>query len=300
MASCTIKDWQGQSIGSADLNLAVARPETARHLLYLALRRQSTNARQGNAHSKTRTEVRGGGRKPWKQKGTGRARAGSIRSPLWRKGGVIFGPRKREFNLDMNRKERRLALRTAFQSRVEDMIVVQDFSSQLSAQPKTREMAQALLRWGVAQDQSALVIVAEKNDFVWRATRNIARAKLITVNNLNVFDLLNVDWIIITEPAFELAQRGLSGEGHLLAAPGSTGSLQDAESLAVADDSSAQAPVVSEDTQVSEVTAVQAAEFQAEASQPVETEAPTEITDELTDEAIDKATENGSESGGEA
>jgi large subunit ribosomal protein L4 len=298
MASCTIKDWQGQSIGSADLNLAVARPETARHLLYLALRRQSTNARQGNAHSKTRTEVRGGGRKPWKQKGTGRARAGSIRSPLWRKGGVIFGPRKREFNLDMNRKERRLALRTAFQSRVEDMIVVQDFSSQLSAQPKTREMAQALLRWGVAQDQSALVIVAEKNDFVWRATRNIARAKLITVNNLNVFDLLNVDWIIITEPAFELAQRGLSGEGHLLAAPGSTGSLQDAESLAVADDSSAQATLLSEDTVeiAPEPQAPELTEVQAEASQPVQTEASTE----LTDEAIDKATENGSESGGEA
>ncbi len=313
MASCTIKDWQGQSVGSADLNLAVARPETARHLLYLALRRQSTNARQGNAHSKTRTEVRGGGRKPWKQKGTGRARAGSIRSPLWRKGGVIFGPRKREFNLDMNRKERRLALRTAFQSRVEDMIVVQDFSSQLAAQPKTREMAQALLRWGVAEDQSALVIVAEKNDFVWRATRNIARTKLITVNNLNVFDLLNVDWIIITEPAFELAQRGLSGEGHLLAAPGSTGSLREAdqevESVAVADDSSAAAPVVSEDVVpedvvpetaveiapelvVPETTAVPATEVQAEASQPVEAEASAEATDD--------ATKDGSEPGGEA
>lgn len=310
MASCTIKDWQGQSIGSADLNLAVARPETARHLLYLALRRQSTNARQGNAHSKTRTEVRGGGRKPWKQKGTGRARAGSIRSPLWRKGGVIFGPRKREFNLDMNRKERRLALRTAFQSRVEDMIVVQDFSSQLADQPKTREMAQALLRWGVAEDQSALVIVAEKNDFVWRATRNIARAKLITVNNLNVFDLLNVDWIIITEPAFELAQRGLSGEGHLLApsSGSSTGSLPEAEqaveSVAVADGSSAEAPVASDvgpedaveiapEPQVPEITAVQATKVQAEASQPVETQAATEATDEAADE-------DGLKPGGEA
>lgn len=222
MASCTIKDWQGESVGSAELNLAVARPETASHLLYLALRRQSTNARQGNAHSKTRSEVRGGGRKPWKQKGTGRARAGSIRSPLWRGGGVIFGPRKREFNLDMNRKERRLALRTAFQSRAGDMLVLRDFSEELGSQPKTREMAQALLRWGVQADQSALVIVAEKNDAIWRATRNIARVKLITANNLNVFDLLNVDWILITESAFELAQRGLSGESHLLAAPGSS------------------------------------------------------------------------------
>jgi large subunit ribosomal protein L4 len=229
MASCTIKDWQGDTVGNADLDLAVARPETATHLLYLALRRQSTNARQGNAHSKTRSEVRGGGRKPWKQKGTGRARAGSIRSPLWRKGGVIFGPRKREFNLDMNRKERRLALRTALQSRTDDLIVVQDFTSELAPTPKTRDMAQALLRWGVNADQSALVVVPEKDDVIWRATRNIARVKVITVNNLNVFDLLNVDWLIFTESAFDLAQRGLGGESHLLAAPGSSSSQGSSE-----------------------------------------------------------------------
>lgn len=147
MASCVVKNWQGETVGSAELSLKVARPETASHILYLALRRQMTNARQGNAHTKTRAEVRGGGRKPWRQKGTGRARAGSIRSPLWRKGGVIFGPRKREYNLAMNRKERQLALRTALQSRVEDLIVVEDFQDQLNP-PKTRAVAQALLRWG--------------------------------------------------------------------------------------------------------------------------------------------------------
>ncbi|MDX2272513.1 MAG: 50S ribosomal protein L4 [Cyanobacteriota bacterium] len=202
MANCVVKDWQGEVVGSAELSLAVARPETATHLLYLALRRQLTNARQGNAHTKTRSEVRGGGRKPWKQKGTGRARAGSIRSPLWRKGGVIFGPRKREYHLDMNRKERQLALRTALQSRVEDLIVVEDFAPQL-VQPKTKEVAQALLRWGVALDQSALVIVGDKNEQVERAVRNIARVKLLTIHNLNIFDLLNVDWVIITQPALE-------------------------------------------------------------------------------------------------
>ncbi|MEN9219700.1 MAG: 50S ribosomal protein L4, partial [Thermostichales cyanobacterium GMQP_bins_62] len=124
MATCEIKDWQGSPVGSTEVDLPVARPESASHVVYLALRRQLTNARQGNAHTKTRAEVSGGGRKPWKQKGTGRARAGSIRSPLWRKGGVIFGPRKKEYHLDMNRKERRLALRTAFQDRLGDMIVV--------------------------------------------------------------------------------------------------------------------------------------------------------------------------------
>lgn len=222
MASCTIKDWQGAEIGSTDLDLAVAKPETATHLLYLALRRQLTNARQGNAHTKTRSEVRGGGRKPWRQKGTGRARAGSIRSPLWRKGGVIFGPRKREFHLDMNRKERQLALRTALQSRAADLIVVEDFAAQL-VQPKTREVAQALLRWGVAEDQSALVIVAEKNDNVYRATRNIARVKLITVNNLNVFDLLNVDWIVVTQPALDLIKEGQGSRPATASAPAAVG-----------------------------------------------------------------------------
>jgi large subunit ribosomal protein L4 len=202
MASCVVKNWQGETVGSAELSLKVARPETAAHILYLALRRQMTNARQGNAHTKTRAEVRGGGRKPWKQKGTGRARAGSIRSPLWRKGGVIFGPRKREYNLAMNRKERQLALRTALQSRVEDLVVVEDFQEQLNP-PKTRAVAQALLRWGVMEDQSALLIVAERSEAVERAVRNIARVKLIGLDQINVFDLLNVDWVLITVSALE-------------------------------------------------------------------------------------------------
>ncbi|MEN9230200.1 MAG: 50S ribosomal protein L4 [Thermostichus sp. DG02_5_bins_236] len=197
-----VKDWQGETVGNAELSLKVARPETAGHILHLAVRRQMTNARQGNAHTKTRSEVRGGGRKPWKQKGTGRARAGSIRSPLWRKGGVIFGPRKREYNLAMNRKERQLALRTALQSRVEDLIVVQDFLAQLDP-PKTREVAKALLRWGVREDQSALLIVTERTETLERAVRNIARVKLVGLDQINVFDLLNVDWVLITTSALE-------------------------------------------------------------------------------------------------
>jgi large subunit ribosomal protein L4 len=203
MATCEIKDWQGSPVGSTEVNLAIARAETAKHVVYLALRRQLTNARQGNAHTKTRAEVSGGGRKPWKQKGTGRARAGSIRSPLWRKGGVIFGPRKKEYHLDMNRKERRLALRTAFQDRTADLIVVEDFAAQLSEQPKTREVAQALTRWGITPDQKVLLIVADKNEFVWRASRNIAQVKLITAGNINIFDLLYSDKIIVTLPALE-------------------------------------------------------------------------------------------------
>lgn len=221
MVSCVVKDWQGEVVRQAEVDLPVAKPETAKHLLHQAVRRQMTNARQGNAHSKTRSEVRGGGKKPWRQKGTGRARAGSIRSPLWPKGGVIFGPRKREFNLDMNRKERRLALRTAFQSRTDQMIIVEDFSQYL-IEPKTRYVAQAFSRWGVGSEQKALLIVAEKNENVFRASRNLSRVKLITVNGLNVFDLLHADWIVITEAALQKVQDSLGKTSKSRSVPASS------------------------------------------------------------------------------
>jgi len=127
MVNCVVKNWQGEESGEASLELKVAKDENANHIVHRALIRQQTNARQGNASTKTRAEVRGGGRKPWKQKGTGRARAGSNRSPLWKGGGVSFGPKPRAFEIKMNRKERRLALRTAIASRLEDLILVESF-----------------------------------------------------------------------------------------------------------------------------------------------------------------------------
>jgi large subunit ribosomal protein L4 len=207
MATCSVKDWQGNATADVDLDLKVAREESATHILWLALRRQLTNARQGTHSTLTRGEVRGGGKKPWKQKGTGRARAGSIRSPLWRKGGVIFGPKPRDYELKMNRKERRLALRTAFQSRVEDLIVVEDFENQLAA-PKTKEMVRALQRWGVdTENQSVLLILAEKQTNTYLSARNIANVKVITAQNLNVRDLLVVDWVVVTRPALDFIKQ---------------------------------------------------------------------------------------------
>ena len=139
MVDYTVKNWQGEEAGQASLELKVANEENASHLLHRAVVRQLNNARQGNASSKTRAEVRGGGRKPWRQKGTGRARAGSIRSPLWRGGGVTFGPKPRDYSQKINRKERRLALRTALISRSEQLITVENFTEQL-VQPKTKEL----------------------------------------------------------------------------------------------------------------------------------------------------------------
>lgn len=205
MVEFAIKSWDGQEGGSASLDLRVADEAVAAHIVHRALVRQMNNARQGTVSTKTRAEVRGGGRKPWRQKGTGRARAGSNRSPLWRGGGVTFGPKPRDYSVKMNRKERRLALRTALLSRAEDMVLVEAFEDRFE-RPKTRDFIDALGRWGVNVNSKVLVIVAEKQELVYLSVRNIENVKLITANGLNVYDLLAADQLVITSPALELIQ----------------------------------------------------------------------------------------------
>ncbi|MBX9255085.1 50S ribosomal protein L4 [Desmonostoc muscorum CCALA 125] len=205
MVESVVKNWQGEQVGQTSFELRVAKEETASHIVHRALVRQTTNARQGTASTKTRSEVRGGGRKPWRQKGTGRARAGSIRSPLWRGGGVIFGPKPRDFNLKMNRKERRLALRTAFVDRLNDLIVVEEFSEQLS-RPKTKDLVAALARWGAAPENKTLLILSEFPENVSLSGRNIQNLKLIAADQLNVYDLLHADKIVVTTSALEKIQ----------------------------------------------------------------------------------------------
>ncbi|AHJ30679.1 50S ribosomal protein L4 [Nodularia spumigena CS-584] len=207
MVESVVKNWQGEQVGETTFELRVAKESTASHIVHRALVRQMTNSRQGTASTKTRSEVRGGGRKPWRQKGTGRARAGSIRSPLWRGGGVIFGPKPRDYNQKLNRKERRLALRTAFVSRADDLIVVQDFSNELS-RPKTKELVAALARWGAAPENKALLImpIISSEDNVYLSARNIQNLKLIAADQLNVYDLLHADKIVITASALAKIQ----------------------------------------------------------------------------------------------
>jgi large subunit ribosomal protein L4 len=204
MAECAIKDWKGSEKGSATIDLRVAKVETAKSVVHRALVRQLANARQGTACTKTRSEVRGGGRKPWRQKGTGRARAGSTRSPLWRGGGVIFGPKPRDYSQKMNRKERRLALRTAFVSRVEDLIVVEDFAANLP-KPKTKDLIAALTRWGIAPgEEKVLLIVGERDENVYLSARNVEKLRIISANNLNIFDLLHASKVVATATAITM------------------------------------------------------------------------------------------------
>ncbi|MGB3300979.1 MAG: 50S ribosomal protein L4 [Phormidesmis sp.] len=207
MVDCVVKNWQGEEAGTATVDLKVASEENAAHVVHRALVRQINNGRQGNASSKTRAEVRGGGRKPWRQKGTGRARAGSIRSPLWRGGGVIFGPKPRDYTTKMNRKERRLALRTAFQGCADSMIVVEDFASEL-AQPKTKEIIAALDRWGIDSTSKILMVTdsLDKEGTVHRSVRNIPNVKLIAATSLNIYDILNAESLVVTASAIEKIQ----------------------------------------------------------------------------------------------
>ena len=205
MVNCVVRNWQGEEVGETTLELRVAKQENASHIVHRALTRQLNNARQGNACTKTRAEVRGGGRKPWRQKGTGRARAGSIRSPLWRGGGVIFGPKPRDFEVKMNKKERRLALRTAFFSRTEDIIVVQEFAEQFP-RPKSKELLSAIARWGIEPDTKVLLILPEPQLNVYLSGRNIELVNVILATSLNVYDVLAADKIIVTSTAIAKIQ----------------------------------------------------------------------------------------------
>jgi large subunit ribosomal protein L4 len=210
MVNCTVKNWQGEEIGEAPLELKVAKEENASHLIHRAVVRHLANARQGTASTKTRSEVRGGGRKPWRQKGTGRARAGSIRSPLWRGGGVIFGPKPRDYSQRMNKKERRLALRTAINSCLENLVVVENFAEQFP-QPKTKELALALGRWGVESKDKVLLILSEVPEPVYLSARNICNLKLVRADSLNVYDVVNADKIVSTSDALAKIQEVYHG-----------------------------------------------------------------------------------------
>jgi large subunit ribosomal protein L4 len=205
MASCIVRDWQGKEAGKASLDLKVANEASALDLMHRAVLRQQAHSRQGTASTLTRSEVRGGGRKPYKQKGTGRARQGSVRTPLRPGGGIIFGPKPRSYNLAMNRKERRSALRTALMARVEDLVVVKDFATTLTA-PKTKEIIDALARLDVSATSKVLIILANPSEAVQRSIRNLETVKLIAADQLNVFDLLHANKLVVGEDALAKIQ----------------------------------------------------------------------------------------------
>ncbi|NLF83485.1 MAG: 50S ribosomal protein L4 [Candidatus Gastranaerophilales bacterium] len=197
----------GSQLGLIEVDEKVFGEEPNIHVMHLALKRQLSNARAGTASAKTRSEVRGGGKKPWKQKGTGRARAGSLRSPLFAGGGVIFGPKPRDYSISMPVKARRLALRSALSSRTECIKVIKDFSA-IKA-PKTKEFVKILDLLGVS---GKVLVIADtssaENQHLSLSARNIPNVKLILPSNINVKDILEADNIVITESAInEITER---------------------------------------------------------------------------------------------
>lgn len=203
----SILNTSGKQVGQISLDDKVFGVEPNIHVMHLALRRQLNNARQGTACTKTRAEVSGGGKKPWKQKGTGRARAGSLRSPLFAGGGVIFGPKPRDYSFKMPQKARKLALRSALSARIENTVLVKDFSE--IAEPKTKLMVECLKS---LKAEGKILIVADvkaaENAHLELAARNIPTVRIILPSNLNVKDLLEADTLVMTESAVnEITER---------------------------------------------------------------------------------------------
>lgn len=203
----SILNTKGSAVGQISLDDNVFGVEPNLHVMHLALRRQLNNGRAGSANTKTRAEVAGGGRKPWKQKGTGRARAGSIRSPLFAGGGVIFGPKPRDYSFAIPQKARRLALKSALSARMENTILVKDFSE--VTEPKTKLMIDVLKALKV---EGKVLIIADvkaaENANLELSARNIPSVRIILPSNLNVKDLLEADNVIITEAAInEITER---------------------------------------------------------------------------------------------
>jgi len=180
------------------------------YIVHRALKQHLNNKRQGSAHTKTRSEVRGGGKKPWKQKGTGRARAGSTRSPLWKGGGVIFGPRTRVYTKKINKKERKLAIKTLIYNKFKNTIIINNFFNKIT-QPSTRLAFNLLGKLGIEMQKNnkskVLLIVKDKNSNLYLSVRNLDNLELITANNLNVLSLIKADQILITLEALNTIEK---------------------------------------------------------------------------------------------
>ena len=197
MANVTVFNMEGNEVGTMELNDAVFGVEINEHLVHLAVVRQLANKRQGTQKAKTRSEVSGGGRKPWRQKGTGHARQGSIRAPQWTGGGVVFAPVPRDYEVKMNKKERRAALKSVLTSKVQDnKLVVVD--SLALAEAKTKEMQKVLTN---LKADKALVITAADDQNVVIAARNIADVQTATVSTMNVYDVMKHNTVVVTKDA---------------------------------------------------------------------------------------------------
>ena len=199
MATVSVYNMEGQEVGTIELNDSIFAANVNEHLVHMAVVQQLANNRQGTQSAKTRAEVSGGGKKPWRQKGTGHARQGSTRAPQWTGGGVVFAPTPRDYSFKLNKKEKRAALKSALTSRVEEskFIVVDEMNF---GEIKTKNFQNMLNNLSVAK---ALVVVEEGNANAVLSARNIPTVKTAGVNTINVYDVLKYNTVIASKAAVE-------------------------------------------------------------------------------------------------
>ena len=197
MAKVAVYNMEGKEVDSIELNDSIFGVEINEHLVHMAVLQQLANNRQGTQKAKTRSEVRGGGRKPWRQKGTGHARQGSTRSPQWTGGGVVFAPTPRDYSFKLNKKEKRAALKSALTSRVVEnkFVVVDELKMD---EIKTKKFAEVLKNLNV---EKALVVLNDMDEKVIASAANIPTVKTTQTNELNVFDVLKYDTVVVTKAA---------------------------------------------------------------------------------------------------
>lgn len=197
MANVSVYNMEGKEVGTMELNDAVFGVEVNEHLVHMAVVAQLANKRQGTQKAKTRSEVSGGGKKPWRQKGTGHARQGSTRAPQWTGGGMVFAPVPRDYTIRLNKKEKRLALKSALTSRVQEgkFIVLDELTLN---EIKTKNFVNVMKNLNVAK---ALVVLGENNENVVRSARNVADVKTALVNTINVYDILKYNTVVATKAA---------------------------------------------------------------------------------------------------
>ena len=202
MANVSVYNIEGKEVGSIELNDAVFGVEVNEHLVHMAVVNQLANNRQGTQSAKTRSEVSGGGRKPWRQKGTGHARQGSTRAPQWTGGGIVFAPKPRDYSFKMNKKEKRIALLSALSSKVAEskIVVLDEFKLD---EIKTKKFAEVMNNLKVSK---ALVVLEGENKNVVLSGRNIPTVKVSATNEINTYDVLKYDTLVVTKAAVEKLQ----------------------------------------------------------------------------------------------
>ena len=202
MAKVSVYNMEGKEVGTMELNDAVFGVEVNEHLVHLAVVAQLANKRQGTQKAKTRSEVSGGGRKPWRQKGTGHARQGSTRAPQWTGGGVVFAPTPRDYSFKLNKKEKRAALKSALSSRVAEnkFVVVDELKFDAI---KTKDFAKVMSNLGV---EKALVVINDNDTNVVMSAKNIPTVKTASTSTINVYDILKYNTVVVTKDAVNTIQ----------------------------------------------------------------------------------------------